>query len=77
MKIEFPIPEGFTPPEGVKEGEDFEFMATGRLSGNNLVITAVEGQTVGVEEKKPEPTEDGMTAQDDRDFVDSVETGLA
>ena len=76
MKIEFPIPEGFNAPDGVPEGESFEFMAGGYISGGNLVLTSVEGLAVG-EEKKAEPTEDGMTAPDDRDFVDSVETGLA
>ena len=51
-------------------------MAGGYISGGNLVLTSAEGLAVG-EEKKPEPTEDEMTAPDDRDFVDSVETGLA
>ena len=76
MKIEFPIPEGFNAPDGVPEGESFEFMAGGYISGGNLVLTSVEGLAVG-EEKKSKPIEDGMTASDDRDFVDSVETGLA
>ena len=76
MKIEFPIPQGFTPPEGVKEGDDFEFMVSGHLSGGNLVLTAVEGQPIN-EDKKQTTTEDEMTAPDDRSFVDSVETGLS
>lgn len=76
MKIEFPVPQGFTPPEGVKEGEDFEFMASGHLAGGNLVLTAIEGQLVG-EKKKPKPTENEAQPQDDRGFVDSVETGLS
>jgi hypothetical protein len=76
MEIKFPVPEGFNAPDGVAEGEKFEFMAEGYFSGSTMYLTAVEGIPVGGE-PEAEPKPEDMESQDDRGFVDSVETGLA
>ena len=51
-------------------------MAEGYFSGDTMYLTAVEGIPVGGKEEA-KSTEEDMAPQDDRDFVDSVETGLA
>ena len=76
MEIKFPVPEGYNAPDGIAEGEKFEFMAEGYFSGDTMYLTAVEGIPVGGGEKT-KPAEEDMAPQDDRGFVDSVETGLA
>lgn len=76
MEIKFPVPAGFNAPDGVQEGEKFEFMAEGYFSGDTMYLTAVEGTPVGGE-KEMKPAQDEPAPQDDRGFVDSVETGLA
>ena len=45
--IEFPSPEGFTPPDNAKEGDTFEVLATVRMQANNvLCLEAVDGVPV-------------------------------
>ena len=44
--ISFPVPKGFTPPEGVAEGDTFDFMASGYFKGPTMYLTAVEGAAV-------------------------------
>jgi len=80
MKAEFPIPQGFTLPDGVKEGETFEFMAGGYIKGDMLVVSSVEGNPVG--EQKEEAPMDEMASNEnpqaqEGDFVDSIETGMS
>lgn len=80
MKVDFPIPQGFTLPDGVKEGETFEFMAEGYIKGDMMCLTSVEGNPVG--ENKQEAPKDEMTSNEDQqakegNFVDSIETGLS
>jgi hypothetical protein len=80
MKVEFPIPQGFTLPDGVKEGETFEFMAEGYIEGDMLYVSSVEGNPVG--EKKEEAPMDEMASNEnpqaqEGDFVDSIETGMS
>lgn len=80
MKVEFPIPQGFTLPDGVKEGETFEFMAEGYIKGDMLCLSSVEGNPVG--EKKEEAPMDEMDSNEnpqaqEGNFVDSIETGMS
>lgn len=79
MKVEFPIPQGFTLPDGVKEGETFEFMAEGRIEGNMLKISSVEGNPVGEKEEAPmdEMASNENPQAQEGDFVDSIETGMS
>ena len=79
MKVDFPIPQGFTLPDGVKEGETFEFMAEGYIKGDMFCLVSVEGHPVGDEEAEPK---DKMTSNEtpqaqQGSFVDSIETGMS
>lgn len=72
--IEFPVPKGFTPPEGVKEGNTFDFMASGYFKGPNMYLTAVEGAAVSAAE---EAEEEGEEAGEEMGMVEAVEQGMA
>lgn len=73
-EISFPVPKGFTPPEGVKEGQPFDFMASGYFKGPTMYLTAVEGVTV---EQAPEAeTEAPETEGEEVGMVEAVEKGL-
>lgn len=71
--IEFPVPQGFTPPEGVKEGQPFDFMASGYFKGKSMYLTSVEGTPVAeAEEAEEEEGEEG----EEMGMVEAVEKGM-
>jgi hypothetical protein len=73
--ISFPVPEGFTPPEGVTEGKPFDFMASGYFKGPTMYLTAVEGIGVsGAEEAEEVEAEEGGA---EMGMVEAVEKGMA
>ena len=74
--VTFPVPEGFTPPEGVAEGKPFDFMASGYFKGPTMYLTAVEGVSVGAapEMEEAEETEE---AGEEMGMAEAVEKGLA
>ncbi len=44
---EFPVPDGFTPPEGTQTGEPFQSLGTFRLkSDGTMCLLAVDGSPV-------------------------------
>ena len=74
-EISFPVPAGFTPPEGVKEGQSFDFMASGYFKGSTMYLTAVEGASLSKAEK-PEETETEEGGEE-MGLVEAVEKGAA
>jgi hypothetical protein len=74
--ISFPVPKGFTPPEGVKEGDSFDFMASGYFKGPTMYLSAVEGTAVSPG-KEVEDEVEAETAEEDMSMVDAVEKGMA
>jgi hypothetical protein len=74
--VTFPVPEGFTPPEGVTEGKPFDFMASGYFKGPTMYLTAVEGVSVGSAPKAEEP-EEAEEAGEEMGMVEAVEKGMA
>lgn len=77
-KISFPVPAGFTPPEGVKEGQSFDFMASGYFKGKTMYLTAVEGSEIssGKKSKSEDETETEAPEQE-MGMVEAVEKGMA
>jgi len=79
--ISFPVPKGFTPPEGVAEGDSFDFMATGYFKGPTMYLTAVEG--VEVDESAAEAKAESAAEQSsgkpevEMGMVDAVEKGMS
>lgn len=71
--IEFPVPKGFTPPEGVKEGKPFDFMASGYFKGKTMYLTSVEGTPVATEEKEEGGEEESAP---EMGMVEAVEKGV-
>lgn len=71
--IEFPVPKGFTPPEGVKEGQSFDFMASGYFKGPNMYLTSVEGTAVAAAEEAEEEGEE----KGEMGMVEAVEKGMS
>jgi hypothetical protein len=76
--IKFPMPEGYTLPEGADKGT-FEALATLEVDGDNLVLTAIDGLPVG-EGETEEPEEDEAYAEatdpDTGDFQKAMAMGM-
>lgn len=75
--ISFPVPKGFTPPEGVAEGDAFDFMASGYFKGPTMFLSAVEGVAVSPGKEVEVETETEMPEEEDMSMVDAVEKGMA
>jgi hypothetical protein len=77
--IKFPMPEGFTLPEGGEEGT-FEVLATLEVEGDGqLCLKAIDGIPVGDYEKEKEPEEAEYaeaTDPDTGDFQKAVAMGM-
>lgn len=57
--VVFPIPSGFVPPEGVEPGESFEAVCRVQYRRGKLILEAIEGHEVHLEEvatPKAKPT---------------------
>jgi hypothetical protein len=74
--ISFPVPKGFTPPEGVKEGDSFDFMASGYFKGPTMYLSAVEGVAVSPDKEVEVETETEMP-EEDMGMVQAVEKGMS
>jgi len=72
--ISFPVPKGFTPPEGVKEGDAFDFMASGYFKGPTMYLTAVEGVAVSPDKEVEVEVE---MPEEDMGMVQAVEKGMS
>ena len=74
--ISFPVPKGFTPPEGVAEGDTFDFMASGYFKGPTMYLTAVEGVAVSPDKEVEVETETEMP-EENMGMVQAVEKGMS
>jgi len=74
--ISFPVPKGFTPPEGVAEGDSFDFMASGFFKGPTMYLSAVEGVAVSPGKEVEEETET-ETSNEEIGMVQAVEKGMS
>ena len=73
MKIAtFAVPKGFTPPEGVVEGDTFEAMATFKHGGKTLDLVSIEGAEAEMPEMEMEET---SKAPAEAGFADAIEMG--
>ena len=76
-EIEFPIPEGMVPPDGVKEGATFDALATLELGKDYLKLVAVDGLPVKGMSDKEDKTEDTSEPMDEEDdFQTAVKRGM-
>jgi hypothetical protein len=77
--VKFPMPEGYTLPEGADKGT-FEALATLEVDGESLVLTAIDGLPVGGEGEAEETEEDESyseaTDPDTGDFQKAVMMGM-
>jgi hypothetical protein len=74
--ISFPVPKGFTPPQGVAEGDAFDFMASGYFKGPTMYLSAVEGVAVSPGKEVEVETETEMP-EEDMSMVQAVEKGMS
>ena len=76
--VSFGLPKGFTPPEGVVEGDTFEALATFRHGGTKLDLVAIEGAEAEGEAPEME-TEAGeeiaSKAPAEAGFAEAIEVG--
>lgn len=84
--MKFTAPKGFALPDGVKEGEEFDVVATMVSSGGQLMVKAVEGLEVsGGESEAAEEDEDedemeggeGSPMESEGGFLSAIEQKLA
>lgn len=76
-EIEFPIPEGMVPPDGVKEGATFDALATLELGKDYLKLVAVDGLPVKGMSDKEDKIEDTSEPMDEEgDFQTAVKRGM-
>jgi len=79
--IKFPMPEGYTLPEGADKGT-FEALATLEVDGDNLVLTAIDGLPVGGEGDESKEMDEAdeayaeATNPDTGDFQKAVAMGM-
>lgn len=74
MKIvSFGIPKGFTPPEGVVEGDTFEALATFRHGGKKLDLVAIEGAEAEEAPEMEESEEKTSKAPAEAGFAEAIE----
>ena len=77
--LKFPMPEGFTPPEGAEKGT-FESLATLEMEdGGTLCLVAIDGIPLdSSEEEAPKEDEyEEATAPDTGDFEKAMAMGMA
>lgn len=77
--IKFPMPEGYTLPEGADKGA-FEALATLEVEGDMLVLTAIDGMPVGEGEEEMEEDDEAYaeaTNPDTGDFQKAIAMGMA
>jgi hypothetical protein len=75
MKIAtFAVPKGFTPPEGVVEGDTFEAMAMFKHGGKTLDLVSIEGAEAEMPEMESEET---SKAPVETGFAEAIEMGAA
>jgi len=75
MKIAtFAVPKGFTPPEGVVEGDTFEAMATFKHGGKSLDLVSIEGAEAEMPEMEKEET---SKAPAEAGFAEAIEMATA
>jgi hypothetical protein len=76
--LKFPMPEGFTLPEGGDKGA-FEVLATLEVEGDQLRLVAIDGVPVG-ESSEMEPEEEAEYAEatnpDTGDFQKAMTMGM-
>lgn len=60
MGYKIKVPEGFQPPEGTEDGQDFEMTVKARMEGDHLCIDQVNGipTHAGGDEEAQEPAEE-------------------
>jgi hypothetical protein len=54
MKISIPLPENYTLPEDVEDGQTFEELTTYRVEGTSLVPTMIAGVEIPMEDTEDE-----------------------
>lgn len=54
MKISIPLPENYTLPEDVEDGQTFEELTTYRVEGTSLVPTMLAGVEIPMEDTEDE-----------------------
>lgn len=60
-ELNFPAPEGFTPPEGTGSGEQFQVMATVALGDDGMLsLTEIDGAPISL----PYPEDDMEAAEE-------------
>ncbi len=72
--VTFAVPKGFTPPEGVVEGDTFEAMATFKHGGKSLDLVSIEGAEAEMPEMEKEET---SKAPAEAGFAEAIEMAAA
>jgi len=72
MKNYIKVPEGFTMPEGIKDDEEFEVVASVKMEDGKLEIYKIDGIEVDEMEDEEDDTE-----SEEMDFLGSIEKAMS
>jgi hypothetical protein len=67
--MKLPLPENYTLPEDVADGDSFEELTTYRVEGDSLVPTMLAGVEIAADESEEDEMED--------EAADEMETGAS
>lgn len=75
MMPQFKAPEGFSIPEGTKDGETFEATVTLKKQGDSLMVQAVDGYDLAKPMEKEESQEESSESETESEmgFLDAIE----
>jgi hypothetical protein len=75
----FPAPSDFKIPADAKEGEEFDSVATFKMSGGQLTLVAIAGSEIeDAEEMKAEPANaEAMEAEGSGDFMGNMKKRMS
>lgn len=55
--MSIPLPEGFQPPQGTKDGDTFEVITKAKIKDGRLVFESFDGQPVGSGSEDPDESD--------------------
>jgi hypothetical protein len=74
--MKLPVPENYTLPEDVADGDTFEELTTYRLEGDSLVPTMIAGVELAAEEAEAEDEEADMEEEAVAEMEEAPMRGL-
>jgi hypothetical protein len=79
MSVSFPIPKGYSAPDGVKEGQEFTEIASFKFEGKDMTLLSVGEDKTPITSKDSKPKgakdaiKDQLSALEDKEGSEKME----